>query len=119
MKIVLIAATIVLFASFPPPVSPQDSSSVEQCRVDLASWTHDFSYTDNTRAESLLTYDKLKDRTAEASKCGVLDDKEPYHTAAAVLQIRYNGLMKDRVFDFLVRHDLTSQFQKEDTNGLR
>lgn len=119
MKTAMVA-TILLLASLAGPVSSQDSMPVEQCRVDLAAWTHDFSSNaDTTRDDLLLTYDQLKDRTSEAGHCALIDDKEPYHTAAGYMQVRYSGLMKDRLYDFLVRHDMLAQFQKEDGNGLR
>jgi hypothetical protein len=120
MKITIVAAITVLLLSFAGPVSPQqDSASVEQCRADLATWTHDFSYPDMVREDLLLTYDQLKGRISEASRCSLMDDKEPYHSATSVLQIRYSGLLKDRLYDFLVRHDMVTQFQKDDANGLR
>jgi hypothetical protein len=119
MKITMIGAATVLFLLFGEPVSSQDSNSVEQCRSDLAAWTHDFSYGDTAREDQLLTYDQLKQRAAEANRCSLMDDKEPYHTATSVVQTRYSGLMRDRLYDFLVRHDLTAQFQKEDANSLR
>jgi hypothetical protein len=113
-------ATLFLLASFAGSVSSQDSMPVEQCRTDLAAWTHDFNFmVDTTRDDLLLTYDQLKDRTSEAGHCALLDDKEPYHAAAGALQVHYSGLMKDRLHDFLVRHDMLAQFQKEDGNGLR
>jgi hypothetical protein len=119
MKITIIAVAAGLLLLFGGAVSSQDSNSVEQCRSDLAAWTHDFSYADTARDDQLLTYDQLKQRTAEANRCSFMDDKEPYHTATSVVQMRYGGLMRDRLYDFLVRHDMTAQFQKEDANGLR
>jgi hypothetical protein len=119
MKITMIGAAAVLFLLLGGAVSSQDSDSVEQCRVDLATWTHDFSYRDTAREDQLLTYDQLKQRTDEANRCGLMDDKEPYHTASATVQTRYGGLMRDRLYDFLTRHDMAMQFQKEDANGLR
>lgn len=115
-------AAITFFALLAGPVSPQeDSPQIEKCRTDLSDWTQGFSFTggDTTRSDMILTYEQLKDRTAEANRCGLMDDKEPYHTATVVLQTRYNGLMKDRLFDFLVRHNMVGQFEQDDTNGLR
>jgi hypothetical protein len=114
-----LGALIVLFVCFAKPVSSQDPAPVEQCRADLASWTHDFNLSGTVKEDSLLTYQQLKDRSTEASKCALMDDKEPYHGTAEILQIRYAGLMRDRLYDFLVRHNMLADFQKEDTNGLR
>lgn len=113
---------IALFVTLAGPISPQeDSPQIEKCRADLSDWTQGFSFTggDTTRSDMILTYDQLKDRTAEANRCGLMDPMEPYHTATVFLQTRYNGLMKDRLFDFIVRHQMIGQFEQDDKNGLR
>lgn len=119
MKIGYFGALIALFVSLAGSVSSQDAAPIEQCRADLASWTHDFNLSGMVKEDSLLTYQQLKDRSAEAAKCSLMDDKEPYHSTADALQIRYAGLMRDRLYDFLVRHSMLADFQKEDGNGLR
>jgi hypothetical protein len=119
MKIAITAAIVVAFTFLARPVSPQDPAPIEKCRADLASWTHDFSYTDTNRTDAILSYQQLKDRSAEANQCALMDDKEPYHGASIDLQGRYSTIMRDRLYDFLVRHSMTDQFQKEDANGLR
>ena len=121
MKIIAIVSSAVLLLSTAGSVSSQQgvAVSVERCRSDLASWTRDFSYIDTARQDQLLTFDQLKSRIDEAKGCRILDNQEPYYTAAAVVQTSYSALMKDRLYDFLVRHNLIEQFQKEDANGLR
>jgi len=121
MKIIAFASSAVLLLSIASSASSQQgyAVSIERCRSDLASWTRDFSYVDTAREIQLLTFDQLKSRTDEAKGCAVLDDKEPYHTADAVVQTEYSALMRERLYDFLVRHNLTEQFQKDDANGLR
>jgi hypothetical protein len=121
MRFIAFASSAVLLFSTAGAVSSQQgfAVSVERCRSDLASWTQDFSYVDAARDGQILTFDQLKSRTDEAKGCSVIDDKEPYHTAAAVVQSDYSARMRDRLYDFLVRHNLTEQFQKDDANGLR
>ena len=122
MRTIKTIAALLLFISIAGPVSPQeDSPQIEKCRADLSSWTQGFSFTggDTTRSDMILSYDQLKERTAEANRCGLMDDKEPYHTATVVLQTRYNGMMKDRLFDFIVRRGMIEQFEQDDKNGLR
>jgi len=121
MKIAAIASSAVLLLLSAGSVSPQQgvAISVDQCRTDLASWTRDFSYVDTVRANQILTFDQLKSRLDEAKGCRILDDKEPYFTAAATVQADYSAAMKDRLYDFVLRHSLDQQFQKEDANGLR
>jgi hypothetical protein len=121
MKAIAIVATAVLFLFLAGPVSPQQGAAVslERCRSDLANWTHDFSYSDMGRDDQLLTYDQLKTRIDEAIGCRNWDSNEPYLTAAATVQTRYAAMIRDRLYDFLVRHNLSDQFTKEDANGLR
>jgi hypothetical protein len=121
MKIIAIVSSAVLLLSIAGSVSSQQgfAVSVDRCRSDLASWTNDFSYVNTAREDQLLTFDQLKSRIDEAKGCRILDAKEPYYTAAAVVQTGYSALMRDRLYDFLVRHNLVEQFQKEDANGLR
>lgn len=121
MKIIAIVSSTILLLSIAGSVSSSQgfAVSVERCRSDLASWTRDFSYVDTAREDQLLTFDQLKSRSDEAKGCRILDDKEPYYTAAATVQTGYSALMRDRLYDFLLRHNLTDQFQKEDANGLR
>ncbi len=121
MKITILTfATTVLLLSFAASISSQgDPAPIEQCRSELASWTHDFSYTDAAREDSLLTYDQLKGRISEVNKCAMIDVDEPYHGSTGILTTRYNSQMRDRLFDFIVRHNMVDQFQKDDANGLR
>jgi hypothetical protein len=121
MRIVAIVSSAVLLLSFAGSVSPQQgfAVSVERCRSDLASWTKDFSYVDTGREDQLLTFDQLTSRIDEAKGCRVLDNKEPYYTAAAIVQTGYTALARDRLYHFVVRHNLAEQFHKEDANGLR
>jgi len=121
MKITAIVWSAVLLLSIAGSLASQQgfAVSVERCRSDLASWTKDFSYVDTAREDQLLTFDQLKTRTDEAKGCRILDNQEPYYTAAAIVQTSYSALIKDRLYDFLVRHNLIEQFQKEDANGLR
>ena len=93
--------------------------SVERCRSDLATWTHDFGFTNLEREEQLLTFDVLKNRIDEAKGCRVMDNQAPYYDAAALVQAHYNDLIRTRLQDFLLRHNMTQQFQAEDANGLR
>jgi hypothetical protein len=44
---------------------------------------------------------------------------EPYYSAAEIVQTSYNALVRDRLYHFVVRHNLTEQFKKEDADGLR
>jgi hypothetical protein len=121
MKVQTILPVVVLLILFTGPLSPQEtpSTGLDQCRAEVASWTHDFSYTSTANAESLVTFGQLMDRTNELKKCSLLEDKEPYRGTIPVLEIRYEGLVIDRLRDSLVRHDLFGQFQKEDAGGLR
>jgi hypothetical protein len=121
MKIVAIVSSAVLLSSLGGSVSSQQgfAVSVERCRSDLASWTKDFSYEDTAGEDLVLTFDQLTGRIGEAKGCRVLDKKEPYYTAAEIVQTSYNALVKDRLFHFVVRHNLTEQFKKEDADGLR
>ena len=122
MRTIKTIAAFLLFISIAGPVSPQgDSPQIEKCRADLSAWTQGFSFTggDTTRSDMILSYDQLKERTAEANRCGLMDDKEPYHTATVVLQTRYNGMMNDRLFHFIVRRGMIDQFEQDDKNGLR
>jgi hypothetical protein len=121
MKIIAILSSAVLLLFIASSVLSQQgfAVSVERCRSDLASWTKDFSYVDTAREDQLLPFDQLQSRIDEAKGCRILDNKEPYYTAAATIQTSYSAQMRDRLYDFLVRHNLTEQFQKEDTNGLR
>jgi len=121
MKIIATVWSAVLLLLLADSVSSRQgfAVSVERCRSDLASWTNDFSYVNTAREDQLLLFDQLKSRIDEAKGCRILDDKEPYYTAAAVVQLSYSALMRDRLYDFLVRHNLVDQFQKEDANGLR
>jgi hypothetical protein len=121
MRVKAVAASAVFLLSAVVSDSRQHGAavSVERCRSDLASWTHDFGYANTAREEQLLGFDQLKLRIDEAKGCSILDSKEPYFSAAATIQTRYNALMRDRLYDFLVRHDMAEQFQKEDANGLR
>jgi hypothetical protein len=121
MKAIAIAASVVFFLSLAGSVSPQQGAalSLERCRSDLANWTHDFSYFDTAREDQLLTYDELKTRIDEAGGCRNWDSNEPYYSAAATVQARYSALIRDRLYDFLVRHQMAGQFEKEDANGLR
>ena len=121
MKIIAILSSVGLLLSIAGAVSSQQgfAVSIERCRSDLASWTNDFSYVKTAREDQLLAFDQLKSRSDEAKGCRILDNKEPYYTAAAIIQTGYSALMRDRLYDFLVRHNLVEQFQKEDANGLR
>ena len=121
MKIIAIVSSAVLLLSIAGSVSSQQgvAVSVERCRSDLASWTRDFGYVDTARQDQLLTFDQLTSRIDEAKGCRVLDNMEPYYTAAATVQATYNALVKDRLYHFLLRHNLDEQFRKEDANGLR
>jgi hypothetical protein len=121
MKIIAILSSAILLVLIPRAVSSQQgfAVSVERCRSDLASWTRDFSYIDTARQDQLLSFDQLMSRRDEAKGCRVLDEMEPYYTAAATVQANYNALMRDRLYDFIVRHNLDEQFKKEDANGLR
>lgn len=121
MKIAVIVASALLLFPVGRSVSPQQgfAVSVDRCRSDLASWTRDFSYVDTAREDQLLTFDELTSRIDEAKGCRVLDNMEPYYTAAAVVQTGYSALVRERLYDFVVRHNLAEQFRKEDANGLR
>jgi hypothetical protein len=121
MKTIAIVSSAVLLLSIAGSVSSQQgfAVSVDRCRSDLASWTNDFSYVNTAREDQLLTFDQLKSRIDEAKGCRILDNKEPYYTAAAIVQTGYSTLIRDRLYDFLMRHNLVDQFQKEDANGLR
>lgn len=121
MKVMAILSSAILLLSLAGSVSSQQgfAVSVERCRSDLASWTKDFRYVDAAREDQLLGFDQLTSRIDEAKGCRVLDNKEPYYTAAATVQTKYSGLIRDRLYDFLMRHNLAEQFQKEDANGLR
>jgi len=121
MRTIAIVLSAVLLLSMAGSVSSQQgfAVSVDRCRSDLASWTNDFSYANTARADQLLAFDQLKSRIDEAKGCRLLDNQEPYYTAAAIVQTGYSALMRDRLYDFLVRHNLDEQFRKEDTNGLR
>jgi hypothetical protein len=121
MKIGAIVSSAVLLFSFGGSVSSQQgfAVSVERCRSDLASWTHDFSYQDTAAEDLRLTFDQLTDRAGEAKGCRVMDNKEPYYAATEIVQSNYNALARDRLYHFLARHNLTEQFKKEDANGLR
>jgi hypothetical protein len=74
---------------------------------------------DTATKDQLLTFDQLMSRIDEAKGCRVLDDREPYYTAAATVQATYSTLVKDRLYHFVLRHSLDEQFRKEDANGLR
>src|SRR5262245_33087838 len=121
MRTIAIVLSAVLLLSMAGSVSSQQgfAVSVDRCRSDLASWTNDLSYADTARADQLLAFDQLKSRIDEAKGCRILDNKEPYYTAAAIVQTDYSALVTSRLYDFLVRHNLVEQFQKEDANGLR
>ena len=121
MKIVAIVSSAVLLFFLGGSVSSQQgfAVSVERCRSDLASWTKDFSYQDTAGEDLRLTFDQLTDRVGEAKGCRVMDNKEPYYTAAEIVQSNYNAIVRDRLYHFVVRHSLTEQFKKEDANGLR
>jgi hypothetical protein len=103
------------------PVSPQDTEgpALEQCRIDLASWTHDFSYVQPANADLMLTSRQLMDRTRELKKCILLEAKEPYRSSITSLEPHYDELLEERLLGFLARHNLLEQFQKEDSDGLR
>lgn len=121
MKIIAFASSAIFLLLIAVPVSSRQGAavSVERCRADLASWTRDFSYVDTARLDQLLTFDQLKSRIDEAKGCRVLDNLEPYYTAAATVQGNYSALMEDRLYHFVLRHSLDQQFEKEDANGLR
>jgi hypothetical protein len=121
MKIVAPVSLAALLFSTAGSVSSQQgyAVSVERCRSDLASWTNDFSYVDTARQDQLLTFDQLTSRIDEAKGCHVMDDKEPYFTASATVQVGYSAFVKQRLYDFVVRHNLAEQFRKEDAGGLR
>jgi hypothetical protein len=121
MKIVAIVSSAVLLLSIAGSALPQQGAavSVERCRSDLASWTRDFSYVDMAREDQLLTFDELTRRIDEAKGCRVLDVREPYYTAAATVQASYGAMVKDRLYDFVNRHNLGDQFRREDASGLR
>lgn len=121
MKIFAIASSAVLLLCMASSVSSRQGAavSVERCRADLASWTRDFSYIDTARQNQLLAFDELKNRIDEAKGCRVLDNMEPYYTAAATVQVDYSAQMRDRLYHFVLRHNLDQQFEKEDANGLR
>jgi hypothetical protein len=119
VKVITASAALLLSAAVSNSDPQGAAVSVERCRTDLASWTHDFGYANTAREEQLLGFDQLKLRIDEARGCSILDSKEPYLTAAATIQTRYSVLMRERLYDFLVRHEMAEQFQKEDANGLR
>jgi hypothetical protein len=121
MKIIAIVSSAVLLLSVAGSVSSQQgfAVSVERCRSDLASWTNDFSYVNTAREDQLLAFHQLQSRSDEAKGCRVLDNKEPYYTAAANVQAAYSAQVKDRLYHFVLRHNLDEQFRKEDANGLR
>ena len=123
MKAIAVAASAVLFLSIAGSVSPQQGAAVslERCRSDLTNWTHNFKDSDSEMAleEKSLTYDQLRSRADEAIGCRNWDGQEPYFTAATKIQMRYSGQVRDRLYDFVVRHNMAEEFQKEDANGLR
>ena len=121
MSFKAIAASAALLLCAAASGSPQEGAavSVARCRSDLANWTHHFTYVNTGTEEQLLPFDQLKERSDEAKGCSVLDSNEPYVSAAATIQTRYGALMRDRLYNFVARHNLTDQFQKEDANGLR
>ena len=121
MKAVAIVSSAVLLLFIGGSVSSHQGSAVSigRCRSDLASWTNNFSYRDTAGADSLLTFDQLTSRMGEAKGCRVMDSNEPYHTAADIVQTNYNAFIRDRLYHFVERHNLTEQFKKEDADGLR
>ena len=121
MKFLAMVSSAVFLLFTGGSVSSQQgfAVSIERCRSDLASWTNNFSYRDQGKPDSLLTYDQLTARIGEAKGCRIIDDNEPYHTAAAIVQSNYSAVVNERLLDFVARHNLSEQFKKEDADGLR
>jgi hypothetical protein len=126
---------LALIFAFSPlsTFAQQQSLTVARCRADAASWGNVDKFNEYLKVEdqykdsqkpnpnntelARLPMNEILKRAREMADCGDLDDRTdaPYARTAYM----YEHIWGDRMLNFLGRHNLWQQFQKEDAEGKR
>ena len=126
---------LALIFAFSPlsTFAQQQSLTVARCRADAASWGNVDKFNEYVKAEdqykdpekpnpnstelARLPLNEILKRALEMADCDSLDSRTdaPYARTAYM----YEHIWGDRMVNFLGRHNLWQQFQKEDAEGKR
>jgi hypothetical protein len=126
---------LALMVAFSPlsTVAQQPPLTIAQCQADAASWGSVDKFKEYLRAEdqykapqkpnpnntelARLPLNEIFKRANEMADCDSLDSQKdaPYARTAYM----YEHIWGDRMLNFLGRHNLWQQFQKEDAEGKR
>jgi|SRR5215472_10572654 len=89
----------------------QENITVQQCRSDFQNWQSDGSNGLNARA---LSAQIINFRLSQLSSCAIIDDPMEVHYLAQ--SVSYSSDLLLRYLMFIKRHNLGSEFIKEDEN---
>ena len=109
-------ALVASLASAYPRQAVEHAPTMEQCRADRAYWMSKLEQADGKGTDD-VTYNTLMGWQSEMDKCMVVDPSDYwkyYNTSSET-----NAEQKNRLVNFLTRHDLYIQFAKEDSAGER
>lgn len=109
-------ALVASLASAHPQQAVEHAPTVEQCQADRAYWMSKLEQSGGKGADD-VTYDTLMGWQSEMDKCMVVDASNywKYYNASS----ETNSEQKNRLVNFLMRHNLYTQFAKEDLGGAR
>jgi hypothetical protein len=127
IAVVLFLAVVALAAG-----RQQHAPMAAQCQADAAVWYRDserrieymnaeaahMKYgTPNQTEPNKLSFDEIQARIDEMNDCMGVDPKSLLKYSDTLNY--YAGMERNRVFSFMKRHDLWSQFHSEDAQGKR
>ena len=123
MKTILLAVAIFIAVPTFAQNAPDHAILPEQCRADGRLW-HSQTKDDTIK----LSFDELQQRGAEMWNCIAIDtgttgesleDQKTNFENYKDLFMLYGNLRLKRTMAFITRHDLLTQFNKEDAAGVR
>lgn len=112
---------LVTFLLFPFPVQTQQHApTVDVCRADAAVWERDLALFKDLSVQELML------RSGEMKNCETVDPDRENDISSLTRYIRYQHLEsfyrsqgEYRAVNFIIRHGLWKQFEKEDTTDTR
>jgi hypothetical protein len=109
-------ALVASLVSAHPRQAVEHAPTVKQCQADRAYWMSKLEQAGG-KGTADVTYNILMGWQSEMDKCMVVDPSnyfKYYNTSSET-----NSDQKNRLVNFLMRHDLYTQFAKEDLAGAR
>jgi hypothetical protein len=107
--------SVVIFLLTALSLGQDHAPTVQQCEADQRLWWEQL----DTQPEEIskLSFRKLNQRSGEMADCAVIDEEHinAYNRTSVLLLIQQSS----RLANFVVRHNLMSQFLAEDKVGKR